>query len=346
MRDVNNGWLVRYLHSNTASAFFFLVYLHIGRGLYYGSYRAPRTLAWILGAIILILMMGTGFLGYLNIAQNDYNTKTITTLNNKRYFSTSVNTNRVNDFLKSKNLKSVFIYDNIHEDSVRKRIAKETKGLSGIYMVLNKETLSYYIGSASTGKINSRFTSHLIYLTGSKIVKNSVKKYGLQSFAFIVLELFPEVVNQENNKKLLNIEDFYIKSLLPDYNILTEAGSSFGYKHTEVTRIKMKSNYSERRREQIGSLNRGKSLSPETIEAIKKSALNRKKANYTQEGILNMKKRSKAIIVKELNNTIYGEFNSIVETAEALNCSIKTIQRTLKTPSKLLKGRWIVDYKE
>lgn len=272
MRDVNNGWLVRYLHSNTASAFFFLVYLHIGRGLYYGSYRAPRTLAWILGAIILILMMGTGFLGYLNIAQNDYNTKTITTLNNKRYFSTSGNTDRVNDFLKSKNLQAVFIYDNIHEDSVRKSIAKETKGLSGIYMVLNKETLSYYIGSASTGKINSRFTNHLIYLTGSKIVKNSVKKYGLQSFAFIVLELFPEVVNQENNKKLLNIEDFYIKSLLPDYNILTEAGSSFGYKHTEVTRIKMKSNYSETRREQIGSLNRGKSLSPETIEAIKKSA--------------------------------------------------------------------------
>ena len=46
MRDVNNGWLIRYLHSNTASAFFFLVYLHMGRGLYYGSYRAPRTLVW------------------------------------------------------------------------------------------------------------------------------------------------------------------------------------------------------------------------------------------------------------------------------------------------------------
>jgi len=46
MRDVNNGWLIRYLHSNTASAFFFLVYLHVGRGLYYGSYKAPRTLVW------------------------------------------------------------------------------------------------------------------------------------------------------------------------------------------------------------------------------------------------------------------------------------------------------------
>ena len=65
MRDVNNGWLIRYLHSNTASAFFFLVYLHIGRGLYYGSYKAPRTLVWAIGTVILIAMMATAFLGYV-----------------------------------------------------------------------------------------------------------------------------------------------------------------------------------------------------------------------------------------------------------------------------------------
>jgi len=65
MRDVNNGWLIRYLHSNTASAFFFLVYLHMGRGLYYGSYRAPRTLVWTIGTIIFLLMIITGFLGYV-----------------------------------------------------------------------------------------------------------------------------------------------------------------------------------------------------------------------------------------------------------------------------------------
>jgi ubiquinol-cytochrome c reductase cytochrome b subunit len=65
MRDVNNGWLIRYLHSNTASAFFFIVYLHIGRGLYYGSYKAPRTLVWVIGTIIFILMMATAFLGYV-----------------------------------------------------------------------------------------------------------------------------------------------------------------------------------------------------------------------------------------------------------------------------------------
>lgn len=65
MRDVNYGWLIRYLHSNTASAFFFLVYLHIGRGLYYGSYRSPRTLTWVLGTTIFLLMIITGFLGYV-----------------------------------------------------------------------------------------------------------------------------------------------------------------------------------------------------------------------------------------------------------------------------------------
>ena len=65
MRDVNNGWLIRYLHSNTASFFFFLVYLHIGRGLYYGSYKAPRTLVWTLGTILFILMIVTAFLGYV-----------------------------------------------------------------------------------------------------------------------------------------------------------------------------------------------------------------------------------------------------------------------------------------
>jgi ubiquinol-cytochrome c reductase cytochrome b subunit len=57
MRDVNNGWILRYLHANGASFFFIWVYLHIGRGLFYGSYKAPRVLLWNVGVIIYILMM-------------------------------------------------------------------------------------------------------------------------------------------------------------------------------------------------------------------------------------------------------------------------------------------------
>jgi ubiquinol-cytochrome c reductase cytochrome b/c1 subunit len=65
MRDVNYGWLLRYIHSTGASMFFVAVYLHIFRGLYYGSYKAPRELLWILGVLIYLLMMATAFFGYV-----------------------------------------------------------------------------------------------------------------------------------------------------------------------------------------------------------------------------------------------------------------------------------------
>ncbi|MEE3322759.1 MAG: cytochrome b/b6 [Pseudomonadota bacterium] len=65
MRDVNYGWLIRYIHMNGASFFFIAVYLHIFRGMYYGSYKQPRELLWILGVVIFLLMMATAFMGYV-----------------------------------------------------------------------------------------------------------------------------------------------------------------------------------------------------------------------------------------------------------------------------------------
>jgi len=65
MRDVNYGWLIRYLHANGASMFFIAVYIHIFRGIYYGSYKAPREVLWILGVVIFLLMMATAFMGYV-----------------------------------------------------------------------------------------------------------------------------------------------------------------------------------------------------------------------------------------------------------------------------------------
>ena len=65
VRDVNWGWLLRYMHANGASFFFIAVYIHIFRGLYYGSYKAPREIMWILGVIIFLLMMATAFMGYV-----------------------------------------------------------------------------------------------------------------------------------------------------------------------------------------------------------------------------------------------------------------------------------------
>ena len=65
MRDVNYGWLIRYIHMNGASMFFIIVYIHIFRGLYFGSYKAPREILWMLGVLILLLMMATAFMGYV-----------------------------------------------------------------------------------------------------------------------------------------------------------------------------------------------------------------------------------------------------------------------------------------
>jgi ubiquinol-cytochrome c reductase cytochrome b/c1 subunit len=65
MRDINYGWLIRYIHMNGASMFFLIVYIHLFRGLYYGSYKYPRELLWMLGVVILILMIATAFMGYV-----------------------------------------------------------------------------------------------------------------------------------------------------------------------------------------------------------------------------------------------------------------------------------------
>jgi len=65
MRDVNYGWLIRYLHANGASMFFIAVYIHMFRGMYYGSYKEPREVLWILGVLIYLLMMATAFMGYV-----------------------------------------------------------------------------------------------------------------------------------------------------------------------------------------------------------------------------------------------------------------------------------------
>ena len=65
MRDIDNGWIIRYTHANVASFFFIFVYTHVARGMYYGSFKTPRVLLWSIGVIILILMMAIAFLGYV-----------------------------------------------------------------------------------------------------------------------------------------------------------------------------------------------------------------------------------------------------------------------------------------
>jgi group I intron endonuclease len=326
--------------------------MHVGRGLYYSSYKSPRILVWSIGVIILILMMAIAFLGYIidspkwskfkynTYKQNKINLTQINIRNRnklknnfiwgmgiKRYNSTLIPfenySKELIKFLKENKLNPIYSYESLNLDSTKKKILFETRGLSGIYLILNKVTFDYYIGSASNNKIYARFSNHLLNFNGSKIVKLAVKKYKLSEFSFLVLELFPEIVNKDNNKNLLELEDFYLKSLLPNYNILTEAGSNFGYKHTEITRLKMNINHSLERRMQIGNLNQNNYLSKETIEKIRENALVKNKLIYSNKTIKNMKKKSKSILLYNLDYTIYGEYPRMIEGANAIGISVK-----------------------
>jgi group I intron endonuclease len=403
MRDVNDGWLLRYAHANMASFFFIAVYLHISRGLYYGSYKTPRIGVWVIGTIIFILMMATAFLGYdfspkwfifnnLNchllyflsyfiillilcliqeykyIKENKKIKIKYKVQNKVGLFSYSLNpefrhfnkysglrkystksiinddentmSSKLNDIIKELGINPVLIYENLNLEIIRKQILNETKGLSGIYMIINKITDDYYIGSASTNRFFSRFSNHLIYYRGSKIVKLAVKKYNLENFAFIILELYPNVVTKENNKELLDLEDKYLKLLLPNYNILTEAGSSFGYKHTELDRLKMRDIYTDDRRERIGNLNKGKNLSEETRNKLREIAFNR--PPMSEETKKKCIRNIRPVTLYNLNGTVYGKYMTIMDAAKAINCHDKTIRRALKTKKRLVKKQWIV----
>jgi group I intron endonuclease len=312
---------IAYTYCKKVISFTFMLYLHKNKGEYSTLYR--------------------------RISKNKPDIIIKNKLNIKRYSSSSREIKSYNPgqslevttFIQDNNIKPIFIYENLHMEGIKARVLSETRDLAGIYLILNKTTGDYYVGSASTGKFNSRFVNHLFNFNGSKVVKNAVKKYKISAFAFIILEIFPEVVTKKNNKSLLDLEDFYLKSLLPNYNILTEAGSSFGYKHTEISRIKMRSNYSEERRMTLANLNKGKTFSLETIEAMKKAALNRLKPLYSLKAVNNMKKNSKAIIVYNFDYTVFAEFPSILEASKSLGCDQKTIRRALKNPKNILRRR-------
>lgn len=261
----------------------------------------------------------------------------------KNFYSSKRTTNFLVNFFNEKNLKPIQIYNDLHLTETKKLISDNTKNLSGIYLIFNNETGHYYVGSAATNRFYARFSNHLLYFRGSKILKHAVKKYKLSNFSFVILELFADVVTRENNKLLLDIEDWYLKSLLPDYNILTEAGSSFGYKHTEITRLKMKTNYSLERRNFLGNLNRDKYLSDEVKLKLSEKHLKKGIINYSEQGILNMKKKSKSVTIYNLQGTVYENFFSITEASKNINCSQKTIYRALKNNKKLLK-KYIVKY--
>jgi group I intron endonuclease len=229
------------------------------------------------------------------------------------------------------------------------------KPLAGVYMILNLVTGDIYIGSAITGKMPNRFHKHLFGFSGNQILAAAVQKYGLSNFAFIVLETLPNVVSKEENKDLLTLEDKYLNTLKPIYNIAPIAGNTLGVKHSDETRAKMKLNYSSERREAIGALNRGKTFSDSTIKLMRLKALAR--GPHSEETLAKISVNSTTAnlysitllpaidqVKAEDDNTPFPDYGTgkevrtINKVAELLGCSEKTIRRALKT-NGIVRGK-------
>lgn len=97
-------------------------------------------------------------------------------------------------------IKPVVVYEDLQKDEVKERIRSETRKKAGIYGIFNLVTGDFYIGSAISNRFYHRFYRHLIKGLGSQPVSNSVKKYELENFAFVILEYFPVEVTKRNNK--------------------------------------------------------------------------------------------------------------------------------------------------
>lgn len=338
MRDVNYGWLIRYLHANTASFFFIFVYLHIGRGLYYGSYKSPRTLLWSIGVIILVLMMAIAFLGFIGQKWMYIYNVNITDIQSLSISTVVTHNTRLKNILDKHNIKPVLLFENLTNSDTKKIAYRSLKPFSGIYMIVNLVTGKYYVGSAVTGNLYMRFHKHLFYFAGNKRVANAVNKYGLSEFAFLVLEIVPQK-DKIDSTLLLNREDHYLETLKPEYNIAPLASNSLGWKHSEESLAKMRENYSEDRRQQVGNINKGKSLSLETRELIRKSALLRESMSI--ETRMKCAVNVRPVIITNLDGSNAMNFVSMKEASIAISCNEKTIRRALNGDG-IVKKNYIV----
>ncbi|KAJ3113457.1 hypothetical protein HK100_001973 [Physocladia obscura] len=199
----------------------------------------------------------------------------MTTLATVTTLPTSGPSERCAKHIKKLGLTPYAIYEDLATPGVKALVQEALKSNAGVYVIINLVNGNTYVGSAITNRMANRFHKHLFGLSGSIRVANAVRMYGLANFAFVVAKVMPDVVTQEDNRALLDMEDSFIQLLLPEYNIAEQAGNTFGVLHTEETKAMMRLNYSKERREMVGAINRGKTLSTEEKEKIREAALGR-----------------------------------------------------------------------
>lgn len=214
------------------------------------------------------------------------------------------------------------------------------KNKGGIYIIINKISRNYYIGSASINKLYTRFCNHMLNYKGNKLVKRAILKDGLNNFIFAILEYYPK--NNENNIEynnaarlsgrhvsssvdhytlnLFKLEIMYISLLTPKYNIITEANSNIEDIYTDDTIDKLKSSFTKECRLLLSQL-QSRYNNNLSVNLINNKPI---KLPY-KEHISN----TYGISIYNINNEYICKFKNINTASHYLCCSNKIIQRSL-----------------
>jgi len=174
-------------------------------------------------------MIATAFLGLINLALNDI------VLTDPSYFTQNINHSAIGPLICSERLslilhnrggkiKPLAVWENLTKPNIKKEISLIIKPISGIYMIVNLATDEIYVGCAIPNQMQNRFYRHLFEGKGSKPVWAAVQEYGLNNFAFLVVEEFSNYT-KDKHKELLNLEAVYIKNY-GNYNIVGNANKT------------------------------------------------------------------------------------------------------------------------
>jgi len=287
-----------------------------------------------------LLSQGIVFFTFVVILVYIWNYYAFNSLNLATFLSLNLNQQR--SYSKSGNLVTT-LYRYLDAKLDKAQILKDSKGNSGIYRWINKKNNKEYIGSAMD--LRARF--YVYYskkrLNSSKmIIYNAIKKYGHANFILEILEFCPP-------SELLERENYYIQNLKPKYNILPEATSSLGYKHSEQTLAKMsakRKNLSEEGRQNLSKAATGRVLSDETKAKISEARRGIVLSNETRAKIsaATTANHGVAVVVKNVQTGESKEYLTITEAAKALNVSRPSIKKVLQS-GRIFRESYIINYK-
>jgi group I intron endonuclease len=242
--------------------------------------------------------------------------------------------------MENKFKKPVVVYDNTERDKAS--ILKDNTNKSGVYRWINKVNNKTYIGSAI--ELRTRF--YVFYsakrlINSNMAIYKAILKYGYSNFKLEILEYC-------NKDEVLVKEQCYIDLFKPEYNILTKAGSSFGYKHSQKTLKKFKiRTVSVETRFNLSKSAKGRVLSEETKAKISVARKGIKLSDITRAKLsrISTMTRGLAVLVYNIQTGEEREYLTVTKAALALNVSRTTIKNNIKS-GKILKDKYIIKLKK